>query len=204
MSTTTSTPAPATTPESGPPSKLADPTNAQPTGRRPAPQGAEEFGLTDKLEELVDRFGIEQLDKLFEVIDRKGTVRITGEAIELKGLTGTRTIPFKHLKSIELRTPLTVGGQVVPFWDKLVMLVPAARIGKVLKYAASAAPMLRGEPEDVEVDEIDRPTVARLRRLGPSIRLKGTPALVALVHPRMTQRLLEEAERHNIQVVAKR
>lgn len=185
-----------------------EPMPAAPKGRLPEARPAEEFGLTDGLDAWVERFeerlGFEGLHRLLEHVDRRATVRVTGEAVEVRGLLRHRSVSLDHVRAVEVRTPLAVLGNVVPFWEKLLWVVPAGRLGKVVKLAGTVAPRLRHDPEEVAVDELDRPVVAALRRVGPKLTLRGAPALVALVHPRLTERVLEEARRRGIHVDARR
>ncbi len=178
------------------------------TGGLPHARSAEEFGLTDVLDPWVkkisERTGLDGLDQALGYIDRKASVRITGDAIELRGVLRTRRISLDHVRGLEIETPRHVLGRVVPFWQSMLWLVPGARLAKVVRVAANVAPRFLGDPEPAEIDELDRPVIATIRRVGPNIRLRGSTALVALVHPRLTQRLLEEAERRSLPVQARR
>ncbi len=182
------------------------PTQAAPTGKLPEALPAEEFGLTDALdpwiEQFAERTGID-LSGALAAVDRRATVRVTSEAIEVRGVVRSRTVRLDHVRGLEVTKPVAVLGNVVPFWQSLLWLVPGARLGKAVRIASSVAPRLRGEPQQVDVDELDRPVVSSIGKVGPRLRLRGAAALVALVHPRLTQRLLEEAERRSIPVTAK-
>lgn len=191
-----------------PPADVMNTPPDAPTGGLPQATPAEEFGLTDALDpwiaKVTDRTGVDGLAKALAVIDRKASIRVTGDAIELRGVLRTRRLSLDHVRGLEIETPLSVLGRVVPFWQGLLWLVPGARLGKAVRLAANVAPRFMSDPEPVEVDDLDRPVIATIRRVGPNVRLRGAAALVALVHPRLTQRLLEEAERRSLPVHARR
>jgi hypothetical protein len=163
---------------------------------------AEEFGLTDGLTALADRVPGDILARGLELVDSRAGVRITADRIEIRGITGTRRIPLDKVKGIEVSTRKGVLDQAVPYWRSLLSFVPAARVGKLMRLATFAVTRTRSKPQPVDPSQLDQPVVAGIKLLGRSVRIRGSIALVAVLYPRMTLRLLEEAERHGIPVVA--
>lgn len=165
--------------------------------------GAEEFSLTDGLATLAGRVPGDVLDKGLGLLDQRARVRITGDRIEFHGLTGVRRIPFGKVKGIEVSTRKGVLDQVVPYWRTLLSFVPAARFGKLFRLTTFALARTKSDPRPVDPAELDQPVVARLKLVGGrSVRIRGSVAIVAVLYPRMTARLLEEAGRHQIPIVA--
>lgn len=163
---------------------------------------AEDFGLTDGLAALAERIPGDVLARGLGLVDSRAGVRITGDRIEIRGITGTRRIPLDKVKGIELSTRKGVLDQVVPYWRSLLSFVPAARVGKLVRLATFAVTRAKSDPQPVDPSQLEQPVVARIKLLGRSVRIRGSIALVAILYPRLTQRLLEEAERHQIPVVA--
>lgn len=185
------------------PAGTAAPTNGAslPPGKSSAAP-AEEFGLTDGLAALAGRVPGDVLARGLELVDSRAGVRITGDRIEIRGITGTRRIPLDKVKGIEVSTRKGVIDQVVPYWRSLLSFVPAARVGKLVRLATFAVARAKSDPQPVDPSQLEQPVVARIKLLGRSVRIRGSIALVAVLYPRMTQRLLEEAVRHDIPVVA--
>lgn len=187
------------------PDGVATPTNGSPTLPPGKPQqvSAEDFALTDGVAMLADRVPGDVLDRAMKLVDRRASVRITSDRIELHGVTGTRRIPLDKIKGIELSTRKGVMDQLVPYWRSLLSFVPAARFGKLVRLATFAVARTKSDPEPVDPTQLDQPIVARLKLVGGrKIKIRGSIALVAVLYPRLTARLLEEADRHGIPVVA--
>lgn len=177
------------------------------SGHEPVPGGrskaepAVAWGLTDPLDRFLPAWTPSVVRDVLDAIDDRASVRITADAIELHGLLGVRRILFDHIKGIELTTTGRVAGQVVPHWRRLATVLPIGRLARIATVATSSR---GGKATVVDLDDLERPVLARLRRIGRPLELRGTPALVALTRPELVARLLLEADRHQIPVTALR
>jgi len=185
------------------PNEAAHPANGStlPPGKTAAVT-AEDFGLTDGIAALAGRVPGDVLQRGLGLIDSRAGVRITADRIEIRGITGTRRIPLDKVRGIELSTRKGVLDQVVPYWRSLLSFVPAARAGKLIRLATFAVTRAKSDPKPVDPAGLDQPIVAQLRLMRGSVRIRGSVAVVAILYPRMTERLLEEAARHQIPIVA--
>lgn len=160
-----------------------------------------EYGLTDPLDPLVERFLDGRGQWLLDLVDGRASIAVDETGIEVRGLLLRRRARWSHADAVEVSARLDV------VLDELLHLLPVARV-------LAAVPLL-GRAVDRGIDEVVRsvtrgPLAAVRRRLGnvltgvqrpgADVQLRRQLAALALLRPEVTRHVLREAARRGIPV----